>query len=307
MSAIVCGKRSSIFEEIPSPSSSSSKRIRCSSSSPVRFSGSIGQSPFLLLEHLFAVFPHMDKKTILHLRPRIVASSVYKLSANITMSSKISSMDVLKRFHALIEQTLENNGHDLDLAIKSLNDLRLGCAGNVLGTTDSSSATHSQPSNQPQVHGDDGGSTRDPSVSNNLPMDGLEWVELFVREMSAASDVEDARIRASRALEAFEKTIRAHAKADTAQNFQQENSMLKEQVQALLQENGILKRAVSIQHERQKEFEVKSQEVQQLKQLLSQCQEHIRTLEVNNYALAMHLKQAEQNNSIPGRFNPDIF
>ncbi|KMT02800.1 hypothetical protein BVRB_8g193840 [Beta vulgaris subsp. vulgaris] len=269
MSAIVCGKRSSIFEEIPSPSSSSSKRIRCSSSSPVRFSGSIGQSPFLLLEHLFAVFPHMDKK--------------------------------------LIEQTLENNGHDLDLAIKSLNDLRLGCAGNVLGTTDSSSATHSQPSNQPQVHGDDGGSTRDPSVSNNLPMDGLEWVELFVREMSAASDVEDARIRASRALEAFEKTIRAHAKADTAQNFQQENSMLKEQVQALLQENGILKRAVSIQHERQKEFEVKSQEVQQLKQLLSQCQEHIRTLEVNNYALAMHLKQAEQNNSIPGRFNPDIF
>ncbi|XP_048490532.1 uncharacterized protein LOC104901986 isoform X3 [Beta vulgaris subsp. vulgaris] len=289
MSAIVCGKRSSIFEEIPSPSSSSSKRIRCSSSSPVRFSGSIGQSPFLLLEHLFAVFPHMDKK--------YSCLKGYRFLADIMM----------QRFHMLIEQTLENNGHDLDLAIKSLNDLRLGCAGNVLGTTDSSSATHSQPSNQPQVHGDDGGSTRDPSVSNNLPMDGLEWVELFVREMSAASDVEDARIRASRALEAFEKTIRAHAKADTAQNFQQENSMLKEQVQALLQENGILKRAVSIQHERQKEFEVKSQEVQQLKQLLSQCQEHIRTLEVNNYALAMHLKQAEQNNSIPGRFNPDIF
>lgn len=56
--------------------------------------------------------------------------------------------------------------------------------------------------------------------------------------------------------------------------------MLKEQVQALLQENGILKRAVSIQHERQKEFESKSQELHQLKQLLSQCQEHIRTLEV---------------------------
>ena len=60
----------------------------------------------------------------------------------------------------------------------------------------------------------------------------------------------------------------------------QENLMLKEQIQLLLQENGILKRAVSIQHERQKEYEAKSQEVQQLKQLLSQCQEHIRTLEV---------------------------
>ncbi|KAL2929687.1 Transcriptional regulator MraZ [Bienertia sinuspersici] len=157
------------------------------------------------------------------------------------------------------------------------------------------------------VHGDESGSTSDPLASRNLPVDGAEWVEHFVREMSAASDVEDARLRASRALEAFEKSVYAHAKAETAQNLQQENSTLKEQLQLLLQENGILKRAVSIQHERQKEFEAKSQEVQQLKQLLSQCQEHIRTLEVNNYALAMHLKQAEQNNSIPGRFNPDIF
>jgi len=72
MSAIVCGKRSSFFEEIPSSSSSSSpvsKRIRCSSSSPVRFSpprsGSVGQGPFLLLDHLAAVFPDMDKKVCL--------------------------------------------------------------------------------------------------------------------------------------------------------------------------------------------------------------------------------------------------
>ncbi|XP_021760755.1 uncharacterized protein LOC110725599 [Chenopodium quinoa] len=262
MSAIVCGKRSSIFEESPSPSS---KRIRfSSSSSPVRFSG----SPLFLIDHLIAIFPHMDMK--------------------------------------LIEQALENSGHDLDLAIKSLNDLRLGSAENFPGTT-TTSDTHSQPNNKPQVHGDEAGSTRDSLVSENLPRDGAEWVELFVREMASASDVEDARTRATRALEAFEKTICTRVKADAVQNFQQENSMLKEQVQALLQENGILKRAVSIQHERQKEFEAKSQEVQQLKQLLSQCQEHIRTLEVNNYALAMHLKQAEANNSIPGRFNPDIF
>lgn len=260
MSAIVCGKRSSIFEEIPSPSSSSSKRIRCSSSSsPVRFSG----SPLFLIDRLIAIFPHMDIK--------------------------------------LIEQAAENSGHDLDLAIKSLNDLRLGCAENIPVTTNTSSDTH------PQVRSDEGGSTVDQSLTKGLPMDGAEWVEYFVREMSAASDVQDARLRASRALEAFEKTVFANAKADASQHFQQENSVLKEQVQALLQENGILKRAVSIQYERQKEFEAKSDEVQQLKQLLSQCQENIRTLEVNNYALAMHLKQAEQNNSIPGRFNPDIF
>lgn len=56
--------------------------------------------------------------------------------------------------------------------------------------------------------------------------------------------------------------------------------MLKEQVQALIQENAILKRAVSIQHERQKEFEDKNQELQHLKQLVSQYQEQLRALEV---------------------------
>lgn len=56
--------------------------------------------------------------------------------------------------------------------------------------------------------------------------------------------------------------------------------MLKEQVEALVQENTILKRAVSIQHERQKEYEDRDQELQQLKQLVSQYQDQLRTLEV---------------------------
>lgn len=85
---------------------------------------------------------------------RLPATSLY-LNVCVLIFVKLSRwISVLIAFFwiplQLIEQTLENNGHDLDLAIKSLNDLRLGCAGNVLGTTDSSSATHSQPSNQPQ-------------------------------------------------------------------------------------------------------------------------------------------------------------
>lgn len=56
--------------------------------------------------------------------------------------------------------------------------------------------------------------------------------------------------------------------------------MLKEQVEALIQENSILKRAVSIQHERQKESEERNQELQHLKQLVSQYQDQLRTLEV---------------------------
>lgn len=56
--------------------------------------------------------------------------------------------------------------------------------------------------------------------------------------------------------------------------------MLKEQLEAQMQENTLLKRAVSMQHERQKEFEENSQELQRLKQLVSQYQEQLRTLEV---------------------------
>ncbi|VFQ67395.1 unnamed protein product [Cuscuta campestris] len=125
--------------------------------------------------------------------------------------------------------------------------------------------------------------------------------------MMIASDIDDAKARASWALEVLEKSICMHTSAAATQSFQQENVMLKQQLEALLQENNILKRAVSIQHDRQKEFDERGKEVNHLKQLLAQYQEQLRTLEVNNYALAMHLKQAQQSNSIPGRFNPDVF
>lgn len=58
--------------------------------------------------------------------------------------------------------------------------------------------------------------------------------------------------------------------------------MLKEQIEVLLRENTILKRAVAIQHERQKEYDERNQEVQHLKQLVSQYQEQLRTLEVKS-------------------------
>lgn len=57
--------------------------------------------------------------------------------------------------------------------------------------------------------------------------------------------------------------------------------MLKQQVEVLLRDNAILKRAVAIQHERQKESDERNQEVLQLKQLIAQGKEQLRTLEVN--------------------------
>nr|KJB66462.1 hypothetical protein B456_010G140800 [Gossypium raimondii] len=146
-----------------------------------------------------------------------------------------------------------------------------------------------------------------PSAPETLPVDGAEWVDLFVGEMMGASSVDDAKARASKLLEVLEKSISEHVAKEAAQSFHKENMMLKEQIQVLIQENTVLKRAVAIQHERQKEYQDKNNELEHLKQLVSQYQEQLRTLEVNNYALTMHLRQAQQSNSIPGRFHPDIF
>lgn len=57
--------------------------------------------------------------------------------------------------------------------------------------------------------------------------------------------------------------------------------MLKEHIEVLLRDNVILKRAVAIQHERQKENDEKNEEVQHVKQLLAHYQEQLRTLEVS--------------------------
>ncbi|CAN7049688.1 unnamed protein product [Brassica rapa subsp. trilocularis] len=178
--------------------------------------------------------------------------------------------------------------NDLDSAIRSLNQLRL-------------ESTNQNPE-EAKVEGSE--------KEQVLNLDGTEWVELFVREMMSASDMNNAKDRASRALQALDKSIKARAGADAAMqsSLQQENSMLKQQLEATVQENSLLKRAVVTQQKRQRETEDESQELQGLRQMVSQYQEQLRTLEVNNYALTLHLKQALQNNSsIPGRFHPDVF
>lgn len=62
--------------------------------------------------------------------------------------------------------------------------------------------------------------------------------------------------------------------------FKQEILLYKEQFEAVIKENTILKKAVAIQHERQKEHDERNQELQQLKQLVMQYREQIRSLEV---------------------------
>ncbi|KAK1422443.1 hypothetical protein QVD17_25562 [Tagetes erecta] len=245
MSVMVCGKRLFFEEASISPASASSpvtKKLRCSSSSPVRICA--------LIDQIRTVFPHMDQQ--------------------------------------LLEKTLVENGNDLDSTINSLNEL---CSGSVdSGCVPLSNAGLSE----------EFSSLENTSAHVNAPRNGAEWVELFVTEMVNATTVDDARSRAMSMLESLEKSINKCSGREAAQDLQKENVVLKEQNEALLRENTILKRAVGIQHERQKFYDDSTREVHHLKQLLSMHQEQLRTLQVNNYALTMHLKQAQESNSISG-------
>lgn len=60
-----------------------------------------------------------------------------------------------------------------------------------------------------------------PVGEENIPKEGGDWVELFVREMMSASDMDDARARASRVLEVLEKSIYTRASAGAAQSLHQ--------------------------------------------------------------------------------------
>lgn len=62
---------------------------------------------------------------------------------------------------------------------------------------------------------------QDPQTVTNLSTESAEWVELFVREMLSASNIDDAKARASRALEVLEKSIRERVTTEAAQSFQQ--------------------------------------------------------------------------------------
>ncbi|CAM8960181.1 unnamed protein product [Rhodiola kirilowii] len=265
MSALVCRKRC-FFEDIPTPNTAFKRVCYSSSSRYLPHESSLNSQRLAAVERLMESFPGTDKQ--------------------------------------LIERVLDACRDDLDSAIRSLNELRIGSTdvcntGKINGQL--------EPNSQHEIQADNG-ETEPPkgqSAQKNIPADETQWVELFVSEMTCASSMDDARARASRALEVLKKSIVSRAGVEAAQ---QENAMLKEQIQSLVQENSILKRAVAIQHQKQKDYEDKTRELEHLKQVTSQYQEQLRTLEMNNYALGMHLKQAQQTSPIiSGRFNPDVF
>ncbi|TKW32149.1 hypothetical protein SEVIR_2G151000v4 [Setaria viridis] len=210
-----------------------------------------------------------------------------------------------------IEKALEEGGNDFDLATKYLLNFHAQSAecdaANGYQSPNGMTTEDQVPAEDILVDNVVAAPVDSVPWAENLPSSSTQWSEVLVKEMMSASNTDDAKARASGVLEVFERAMTSRIGAEALQNFQKENSVYKEQFEAVIRENAILKKAVAIQHERQKEQDERSQELQQLKQLVVQYQEQVRSLEVNNYALSMHLRQAQQGSSIPGHFQRDIF
>ncbi|GAX85112.1 hypothetical protein CEUSTIGMA_g12532.t1 [Chlamydomonas eustigma] len=177
-----------------------------------------------------------------------------------------------------VVSVLADCGDNIEAAIKRLGEMRLQEDVKL-----EQSMTSGKINATVASHGDDA-----------TPLTQEEWVEKLVQEMSAARDVNEARARAHRFLHSFGDFVN------------QDKATLQGRIQELQKESLILKRAVQIQNTKIQERTIQEAEVQQLHMSLLQCQEQVRTLEMSNYSLALHLQQATAGASVDRRY-PDVF
>lgn len=205
----------------------------------------------------------------------------------------------------VVESVLDSNGQKIDDAVQALHVL---CCGNDCRTHEASSVNEALLSNEDVTEG--GMSTQVskesaeefPNGCSEESRNGSSWVDLLVQEMMNSSGWDDVRGRTIKFLEAFERSVLAHTTTS-----KEEIALLKDQLQCMLKDNYILKRGFAIQHERNMEQDETLKEIPHLKQIIGQCQEQLRKLEMDNYALKIHLQRSQQSSSIPRHFNPDIF
>lgn len=128
----------------------------------------------------------------------------------------------------VIADVLAEYGDNIDAAIKHLTDLRLSAAALGGATPQQAAAAVEQQQQQVQQQQEQqaqvtaqqaggaeaaaGPSAAAAATANGGPRSADEWVDAVVAEMAAASDMADARARASKVLQAFEQAAVEHSK-----------------------------------------------------------------------------------------------
>lgn len=201
----------------------------------------------------------------------------------------------------VIADVLAEYGDNVDAAIRHLNDLQLSLPAEAVeqpqeGSTSPINEVVSLASGAPAVDG----AAAAPEAKTAPTRTAEQWVDLMVEQMSAASSLDDAKTRASEVLKGFEQAVMQHADSQEGRTGE------------LARENALLKRAVAIQNARLQELGSKETEVGQLKAALDAARSRVHYLEVQNYSLQLHLKQAadardDSFTMVGGHKNPDVF
>ncbi|CAD7705403.1 unnamed protein product [Ostreobium quekettii] len=178
----------------------------------------------------------------------------------------------------IIERVLDNNGDNIEAAIAQLHQLRLS----------SSNPAEQQPVAHQQHLGQstDSGPQCGPSNGSG---DRLwpSWLDPFLKQFYESGEPAEAQARVARVLEEFENAIMAKCK-----NESEELAALNAELDKVKKGNAILSKAVSVQHSRLQELGTKDQEIQRMRDMLAQYQDRLRSLELSNYSLTMHLQRA---------------
>lgn len=190
----------------------------------------------------------------------------------------------LARLHALfpamddatVSKVLDACEHNIDAAIEQLSSMQIA-QGGVAPVPKQYQQQQLQQQQQLEA-----------AASEMLPSTPDEWVMAFVTEMSKSQSVDDARKRASRALEAFEAFVMQRQRRLAAAD--------EENKQRIERENAVLKRAVAIQAQRLGEARDSAARVAgEVQRLVKQNEEYadkLKQAQLTNYSLSVHLRQA---------------
>ncbi|KAG2427130.1 hypothetical protein HXX76_012640 [Chlamydomonas incerta] len=231
-----------------------------------------------------------------------------------------------------VTSVLSECGNNIDAAIKRLGELRL-----AVGNPAAADQQEAPPSTPPPASSQATAAVAAAAAAAAAeaaeaatpggPATAEQWVEVLVGEMSAARDLTDARTRAAGFLRQFESFVARYVRQQQAGGASASGASpepgaagatpggsaatgsqsLAQRAAKLAEENALLKKAVQIQHRQLQEKSAAEGEVANLKAMLAQYQEQVRSLQMSNYSLSLHLQKATNSDHLGPHRNPDVF
>uniref|UniRef100_A0A6U0ZAX3 Uncharacterized protein n=1 Tax=Polytomella parva TaxID=51329 RepID=A0A6U0ZAX3_9CHLO len=249
---------------------------------------------------------------------------------NVYMSKDLNTlMNVFIDFDdKVVRDTFFESLYNIDVATKRLMDMRLlrleqesKVAEEIISNSVSPECLENghdedrKTDVKPEIEESNSGAIPTPE-SHEIASTATEWADILVQEMSAATNLADARSKAAAILERFESCMVFSLKA---QAISEAEASVRPRLTELTNENRILKKAVQIQHRQTAELRqaaaaaaaTSNAEIRSLFGQLDQSREKIRSLDLANYSLTVHLERATNGGvmSLPYVHprNPDVY